>query len=577
MNLISVEKQRHTLSHILAMAVGNIYEDVKYGIGPAIENGFYYDFEFTTPIKEEDLLKIEKEMRKIIKEKYNLKASSVSKKEAKKLFATQPYKLELIDGISDENVSIYQIGENGFLDLCSGPHVDNTGLVGAFKLDRLAGAYWKGDEKNAMLQRIYGLAFETKEVLDRHIKIQEELRRRDHRKLGKELKLFMTDPEIGAGLIMWLPRGAFLRKKIMEFALDTYLQNGYDPVSTPHIAKLNLWKTSGHWSFYRDSMYEPFGVDKEKYVLKPMNCPFHVVMYNSEKRSYRDLPIRWTEMGTVYRYEKSGQLSGLTRVRGFTQDDAHIICTPSQLEGEVEKALDLTMYILKKFGFRKYELNLSTHDPQNSSKYIGETKIWEEVEDKLRSIAKRKGYGIVEDPGEAAFYGPKLDLKVEDVFGRKIQLSTIQVDFNLPERFGMGYTDKDGKEKQPIMIHRALLGSLERFIAILIENYGGIFPLWLCHEQVRIIPINDTFAIYAEKVKDELMKGGFRVKVDERSETMQKKIREAELEKIPYMLIVGEKERTTKTVSVRSLKEKGQGLMKLSEFVNILNKQIESE
>lgn len=576
MQVTNLEHQRHTLSHIMAQAVLNLFPGTKLGIGPAIENGFYYDFEMAEPIKDEDIPKIEKEMQKIIKAGEPMVQTMVKRTQALRMFPKmkQPYKRELLDEIPDEEVSIFRIGDEGFNDLCRGPHVESTGRVGAFKLMNIAGAYWRGDEKNPMLQRIYGIAFNTQKELDNYIAQVEEAKKRDHRKIGRELKLFMTDEKVGAGLIMWLPRGAFMRKQIMDFAFETYLENGYQPVSTPHIANLNLWKTSGHWDFYRDSMYDAFGVDEEQYTLKPMNCPFHITMYNSEKHSYRDLPVRYTEMGTVYRYEKAGELGGLTRVRGFTQDDAHIICTADQLNNELNNALELTFFIMKRFGFEKYEMHLSTHDPKNTQKYIGDMELWADIEEKLRDVIKKRGYPIVEDPGEAAFYGPKIDLKAEDVMGRKHQLTTIQVDFNLPDRFNMTYTAADGTEQCPFMIHRALLGSLERFMGILIEHYGGKFPLWLCYEQVRIVPINDVMVVYAEKVRDELKKMGFRSKVDDRSESMQKKIRDAEIEKIPYMLIVGEKERSTSTVSVRSLDEKDKGLMSLEEFGNMLKAEI---
>ncbi|HQF36256.1 MAG TPA: threonine--tRNA ligase [Candidatus Dojkabacteria bacterium] len=568
-----MEEQRHTLSHILAMAIKKIRPDTKFGIGPAIENGFYYDIETSPAITEDDIVKIEEEMNRIIKAKFTMNHKIITKAEAKELFKKQPYKLELINEIPEDNVNIYTIGDDGFMDLCRGPHVNNTSEVGVFKLTSIAGAYWKGSEKNNMLQRIYGVAFPTQEELDAYLKLQDELKLRDHRKLGKELKLFMTDPEIGAGLILWLPRGAFLRNQVMNYAFNTYLSEGYEPVITPHIANINLWKTSGHWDFYRESMFSPFGVDDEQYLLKPMNCPFHVKMYNSSLHSYRDLPIRWTEMGTVYRYEKAGELGGLTRVRGFTQDDAHIICTPEQVESELEKTIDLTMRIFKKFGLNEVEMNLSTHDPENMSKYIGDIDNWLRIEKQLETVVKAKGYNVNIDVGEAAFYGPKIDIKAKDVLGRKHQLTTIQVDFNLPERFDMKYTADDGNEKRPIMIHRALLGSLERFIAILIEHYGGIFPLWLSYEQVRIIPINDQLGLvkYVDEVKEQLKNMGVRVKIDDRSESMQKKIRDCEIDKIPYMLIIGEKEKNTNTVSVRSLKEKDKGLMKVEEIANLIN------
>jgi threonyl-tRNA synthetase len=571
------EAMRHTLSHIMAMAVSQEFSEVKFGIGPSIDNGFYYDFMTEEPIKEGDLDKVSDRMQKIINSDLPMNHKKVSKDEARELFKNQPYKLELIEEIEDSSVSIYQIGDDGFVDLCKGPHVESTGKVGAFKLTEIAGAYWRGSEENDMLQRIYAVAFEDEEKLEDYLKLQEELKQIDHRKLGKKLHLFMIDEKVGAGLIMWLPRGAFLRKQVMDFALNTYLDNGYEPVYTPHIASTDLWKTSGHWDFYREDMYEEFGIDEKKYTLKPMNCPYHVLMYKSQVHSYRELPIRWTEMGTVYRYEKAGQLGGLTRVRGFTQDDAHIICTPEQVEYELKEALRLTFQILDRFDFEDYELNLSTHNPDDMDKYIGNSEEWEKIEETLRKVAKEEGHGLNEDKGEAAFYGPKIDLKVEDVMGRKWQLSTLQVDFNLPKRFDMTYTDKEGNDSRPIMIHRALLGSLERFIGVLIEHYKGIFPLWLSQEQARVIPINDNLIRYAEEVQAELQKYGVRVTVDDKTESMQKKIRNAELEKIRYMLIVGDKEKSTNTVSVRSLVDGEKGLMSQEEFVKLVRDKIATE
>lgn len=574
----TIEEIRHSLAHLLAAAVLKKYPKTKLGIGPVIENGFYYDFLFTNPISEADLGPLEKEMRDLIAQKLDFKAEKITALKAKKLFAGQKFKLELIKELQKEKspVSVYHTG-NIFTDLCKGPHVRNAGEINpdAFKLTHLAGAYWRGDEKNPMLTRIYGLAFGSKKELDDYSRLMEEAKKRDHRILGQQLELFMFDDEVGQGLPLWLPKGALLKHIIQTFAFETYLKNGYEPVSTPHIASKKLWSHSGHLDFYKESMYESFGIEGEEYLIKPMNCPFHVRMYLSKKRSYRELPFRWTEMGTVYRYERSGTLHGLTRVRGFTQDDAHIICSPEQLSEEVSSVLELTLYMLKIFGFKDFEINLSTRNPKDKKKFIGSDKNWEMAENTLKSVLKRAGFkNIFYDVGGAVFYGPKIDVKVADALGRKIQLSTIQFDFNLPGRFKMAYTGPDGKEHTPYMVHRALLGSLERFIGILIEHYAGAFPIWLSPVQARVLTISDKQKNYAEKILADLKKSGIRAELSDENETVGKKIRNAELQKIPYILVAGDKEIRGNSVNIRH-HEKGMiGEMKLEKFIEQIKREI---
>jgi len=581
----NLETLRHSTAHVLAAAVKKLYPGVKFGIGPAIESGFYYDFDFgNQKISDDDLPKIEKEMEKIIAQKLPFVKKEISVGEARELFKDQPYKLELIEELSANNdlrITIYELGD--FVDLCKGPHVKDTSEIKAFKLTHLAGAYWKGSEKNPMLTRIYGTAFPTQKELDEYLKLQEEAKRRDHRKIGKELGLFLFDNEVGPGLPLWLPKGAILRNEVINFAFNTYLKRGYIPVSTPHIASIELWKHSGHWDFYKEGMYAPFGVDEAQYTLKPMNCPFHVKIYNSKIRSYRELPIRYTEMGTVYRYERSGVLHGLTRVRGFTQDDAHIICRSDQLHEELLEILNLTEYVLNTFGFEDLHFHLSVRDPKTPKKYLGSDADWRLAEKALEEVLKEKGYQDVQrDEGEAVFYGPKIDLKIADAIKREWQLSTIQVDFNLPQRFSMKYIGQDGKQHQPFMIHRALLGSIERFIGILTEHYAGAFPVWLAPVQVVVIPISDRHFEYAQKVANDLRFTNYdlRVTLDTRDETMQAKIRDAQLQKIPYMLIVGDEEmqeaksKKQKFVSVRLRTGEDLGEMNIETFKNRLRDRI---
>jgi threonyl-tRNA synthetase len=566
-----IEKIRHSLAHILAYAVQELYPGTKFGIGPAIENGFYYDFDLPKKISQEDLPKIEKRMRDLIKEGIKFKKKIVPKKEAEEIFKDQPYKLELIKEIEGENVSIYESGK--FLDLCAGPHVKSTKEIDpdAFKLVKIAGAYWKGDEKNPMLTRIYGIAFETKEELENYLRIQEEIEKRDHRILGQKLELFLFDEEVGAGLPIWMPKGAILRKIIQDFLFDELKKEGYEWVVTPHIGNLNLWKTSGHWELYRENMYSPIKIDEEEYMLKPMNCPFHVKIYKSKIRSYKDLPIKYAEFGTVYRYERSGVLHGLTRVRGFTQDDAHIFCTPEQLAREVEKLLKHGLKILKTFGFKEYSIYLATRP----EKFAGTEKMWKKAMAVLKYVLKKQKLKYQIDPGGGVFYGPKIDIKIKDCLGREWQCTTIQVDFNLPERFDLTYVDRKGKKRRPIMIHRALLGSIERFIGVLLENNGGALPLWLSPEQIWIIPVGSRHKKYAREIGSRLKVLGLRIKIKDENETVSKKIREGEIQKIPYMLVVGDKEMKSKSVRIRQRKKGDVGEIKLTKFIEKLKMEIE--
>ncbi len=554
---------RHSVEHVLHMSIEKLYSKAKKVMGPPIDNGFYGDFDLgddTTKISTEDFEKIENQMQEVIEAKLPIHLKEVSAKAAKELFKDNEYKLELIEEIDKrgEKVSICEIGDSSSkfhdIDLCAGPHLKNTSEIDkfGFKLLSVAGAYWHGNEKNKMLTRIYATAFKSKKDLNEHLEKIEEAKKRDHRKIGQELELFMVDDEVGQGLILWLPNGAFIRHKIQEFALNTYMERGYKPVVTPHMASEKLWRHSGHTDFYKESMYDSFGVEEEHYKLKPMNCPMHVKMFKYRPRSYKELPIRWTEMGTVYRYERSGTLHGLTRVRGFTQDDAHIICTPEQLRHELTEAIKLTLFILKTFGFEDFEMNLSVRDPNEKQKFIGADADWDKAEKELVSALEEAGFkDYVTDVGGAVFYGPKIDLKVSDALGRKWQLSTIQLDFNLPGKFDMKYVAEDGTEKTPYMIHRALLGSLERFMGIYIEHTAGAFPVWVVPVQATVIPIGEKHIAYAKEIAQMFKDANLRAEVDERSETMQAKIRDAQMNKIPYMIIIGDKEVENKTVSVR--------------------------
>ena len=579
-NSYSLHTMRHSCEHVLHMAMENLYPGIKAAMGPATEEGFYFDFDHGKhKISEIDFPKIEKEMKNIVQQNIPITKKEINIKEGKSLFKNNSYKQEWLAEIQKKGTkpTLYYIGKD-FVDLCSGPHIESTGKIGPFKLLAVAGAYWHGDEKNKMLTRIYGTCFASQKELDDYLKQQLEAEKRDHRVLGKKLELFIIDDEVGPGLPLWLPKGAFIRHKIMEFALNTYMDRGYQLVSTPHIASNDLWQHSGHLDFYKESMYGSFGVENKKYRLKPMNCPLQVKMYTARPRSYKELPIRWTEMGTVYRFEKTGVLHGLTRVRGFTQDDAHIICTPDQLHKELKSALEITLYLLKVFGFKDFEMNLSVRDPKEKKKFIGQGKDWDKAESALKKAMASLGYkNYVLDVGGAVFYGPKVDVKVADSLGRKWQLTTIQVDFNLPGRFKMNYIDKEGKQQTPFMIHRALLGSLERFIGVYIEHTAGAFPVWLAPTQAIIIPIAERHSKYASELKSKLSESSIRVDVDDRSESMQKKIREAEEQKIPYMIIVGDKEEKENTISIRQRGKKNLGKMKIEEFIQKIKKEIEEK
>ncbi len=540
-----LERMRHSTSHVMAEAVQSIFPNAKFGIGPSIENGFYYDFDLPRPLSPGDLPVIEAKMKETIAVDLPFVCEEMIKEKAKKLFASQPYKLELLDEIPDEKVTVYRQGN--FIDLCRGPHVNSTGEIKAFKLLNIAGAYWRGDEKRPMLQRIYGVAFETEEALKEYLWKLEEAARTDHRKLGKELDLFSLHEEAGPGLVYWHPKGAVIRRVIEDFWKSEHFKRGYDLVYTPHIAKADLWGISGHLEFYRDYLYSPMKIDEQEYILKPMNCIGHILIYQTKLHSYRELPLRFAELGTVYRYERSGVLHGLSRVRGFTQDDAHIFCRFNQLEDEVAGVLDLALFMIDTFGFVNYQIFLSTR-PQ---KYAGSLEMWEEATEILNKALARQKLPYSIDPGEGVFYGPKIDIKFEDALGRGWQGPTIQVDFNLPQRFNVTYVGEDGQEHMVAMIHRTVLGSMERFLASITEHYGGAFPLWLAPLQVMVIPVADRHLDYANRVKAELRNEGVRAEVEARSERVNFKIREAQLDKIPYMLVVGDKEVADNTVAVR--------------------------
>jgi threonyl-tRNA synthetase len=579
-NASKLEKMRHSASHVLAQSVLTLYPDTKLGIGPAIDEGFYYDFEFSTPIEEKDLKRIEKEMKKIIKKNLPFEQVFMSREEAKKYLKTidQTYKLELLEDIPDEDLSFFTTGDNDFIDLCRGPHVDSTKEIGAVKLLKTAGAYWRGDENNKMLTRIYGTAFETKEEIKEYLEKLELAEKRNHRVLGKQLKLFALIPEIGQGLPVWLPRGYKMRRILENYMIELEEGHGYVHILTPHINKDDLFKTSGHLKFYKDSMYAPIKVEDETYYLKPMNCPAAMMVYKLEPKSYRDLPFKMGELGTVYRYEKSGELHGLQRVRGFTQNDAHLFCTPEQLEDQINETLDMLDQFYEDVGFDKYRYVLALSDKEaNPDKYAGDPERWELAEETLRKVLKDRKADFEEIPGDAAFYGPKIDVLAVNVFGKEDAISTVQLDFNLPEKFEISYIDSDGEEKEPFVIHRALSGSFERFFAFLIEHHGGDFPLWLAPDQVLIIPISEKHTDYADKVYRILKDADIRVDVDDRDKSMQSRIRDAEKMKIPYIVVVGDKEIETDTVSIRSRLNKELGLMKNQEFIDYLKEEIRTK
>jgi len=565
-----IELIRHSLSHIMAHAVQDIFKEVKFGIGPKIENGFYYDFDLKKPLTPEDLPKIEKRMKELIAQNIEFKKSLKTKVEAKKIFKDQPYKLELIKELKTANATIYKSGE--FTDLCAGPHIKSTKEINpdAFKLTKIAGAYWKGSEKNAMLQRIYAVAFETKEELEKYFNLIEEAQRRDHRKLGQELDLFSIHEEFGPGLVYWHPKGGRMRVIMEDFWRKAHYKNGYEIVFTPHVGKSDLWKTSGHLGFYKDNMYSSMELDKDEYYIKPMNCPFHILIYKNRSRSYRELPLRWAELGTVYRYEKAGVLHGLLRVRGFTQDDAHLFCTPEQMPSEIKKALDFSLYILRSFGFNDFHIYLATR-PNDA---IGEKKKWDDAINALENALKESNLSFDTDKGGGAFYGPKIDIKIKDALGREWQCTTIQFDFNMPERFKMEYIGADGKPHQPYMIHRALMGSLERFFGTVIEHYAGAFPLWLAPVQTIILPIGRNHKDFAQKIKEELDKHDIRTEVNDSDDTVGKKIREAEMQKIPYIIVVGDKEMNSNDLAVRARGQKEIENISVDRFIDKIKKEL---
>ena len=565
---------RHSAAHVMAEAVLQMFPEAKIAIGPAIEDGFYYDFDLPRPLTLDDLGEIEERMRAIIRGHHPFICEEVTREEALERFRDQPYKLELIRELPEgERISIYR--QNAFTDLCRGPHVANTAEINpdAIKLLSIAGAYWRGDEKRPMLQRIYGTAWHTKEELEAYLKRLQEMEARDHRRLGRQLDLFSIHEEAGAGLIYWHPNGGRIRTVVEDFWRKEHYKNGYEILYTPHIGRAWLWDTSGHLDYYSQNMYAPMSIDGLDYYIRPMNCPFHILIYNSQTHSYRDLPLRWAELGTVYRYERSGVLHGLLRVRGFTQDDAHIFCTPDQIEGEILRVLRFSLYMWRSFGFEDVKAYLATR-PADA---VGEAARWEQATESLRRALEEEHLPYEIDEGGGAFYGPKIDLKIRDVMGREWQMTTIQFDFNEPERFNMTYTAEDGTLRRPYMVHRALLGSLERFFGLLIEHYGGAFPVWLHPIQARVIPIADRHVAYAREVERELQEAGLRVDVDASSERLNAKIRNAQLLKIPYMLVIGDREAEARDVSVRLRTMENLGSMTVPEFLARATQVIEEK
>jgi threonyl-tRNA synthetase len=573
---ISIDVLRHSAAHLLAHAVLDLYPETKTGVGPAVETGFYYDFLRDTPFTPEDLEAIEKRMKELARENTPIERLVLSKDEAIRMFEEmkQPLKVELIREKGDATVTVYRQGP--FADFCLGPHVPSTGLLENVKLLSVSGAYWKGDEHGPQMQRIYGAVFPTKKELEDHLRMLEEAKKRDHRRLGAELDLFSTNDVLGGGLILWHPKGARVRAVIEQHWRERHWAGGYDILFTPHIGRATLWETSGHLGFYKDSMYSPMDIDEEAYYLKPMNCPFHIQIYKSRMRSYRDLPLRWAELGTVYRYERSGTLHGLLRVRGFTQDDAHIICTPDQIEDEILRVLDFSVSLLADFGFTDNKIELSVRDPKNPGKYAGSDALWRQAEASLVKALETRGYPYERMEGEAVFYGPKIDIKIKDAIGRLWQCTTIQFDFNMSERFGMTYIGEDGQEHRPYMVHRALLGSLERFFGVLVEHYNGSFPLWLAPVQAVILPIAERHEAYAKTLDEKLRAAGLRSSVDLSREKVGKKIRQAEVEKVPLILVVGDKEVERGSASLRVHGQGDKGEIEVARFLEqalALNRQ----
>ncbi|HDP79690.1 MAG TPA: threonine--tRNA ligase [Spirochaetes bacterium] len=560
----------HSGSHLMAQAVKRLFPDAKLAIGPSIENGFYYDFELSATFTPEDIIKIEAEMTAIVKEDLAVERRLMSRNEAIDFFSArgEDYKVELLNELADDSVSVYQQGD--FADLCRGPHVPRTSYLKAFKLLSVAGAYWRGDEKRQMLQRIYGTAWNTREQLDEYLKKLEEIEKRDHRRLGRELDLYSVHEEVGPGLIHWHPRGARLRNSIENFWRDEHYRNGYELIFTPHIGRANLWQTSGHLDFYNENMYAPMDIDGQDYYVKPMNCPFHIMIYKSRGWSYRDFPLRWAELGTVYRYERSGVLHGLLRVRGFTQDDAHLYCLPEQMPAEIDRVLAFSLFMLRSFGFEDFNLYLATRPAE---KYVGGENNWKDATAALEASLKRAGLDYEVDEGGGAFYGPKIDIKIQDALGREWQCSTIQFDFNLPERFDITYVGPDGQKHRPYMIHRALFGSLERFIGVLIEYYAGRFPLWLSPVQIQLLTVTGDAADHAVALKESMMKEGVRAEADLRDETIGYKIRDAIEKKVPYIGVIGKKELENGTVSLRKRGEQSSLSVGVEELIALIKEE----
>jgi len=570
----------HSSAHLMAEALEAIFPGVKFGIGPAIENGFYYDIDLgDRSISEEDLKQLEDKMKELAKKNSPYVRSEVSKQNALEYFTEKndPYKLELIRDLKDGEITFYQQGN--FTDLCRGPHIPHTGFIKAIKLTNIAGAYWRGNEKNKMLTRIYGITFPAQKELDTYLTLLEEAKKRDHRKLGRELELFAFSEKVGSGLPLWLPNGAMLRERLQQFLQRAQIEAGYLPVITPHIGSKQLYVTSGHWDKYGKDSFQPITTPQEGevFLLKPMNCPHHCEIYKSQPRSYKELPLRLAEFGTVYRYEQSGELHGLTRVRGFTQDDAHLFCRPDQVKEEFKKVIDLVMYVFTSLDFKDFTAQISLRDQEDHSKYIGSEENWEIAERSILEATQEKGLNTTVAYGEAAFYGPKLDFMVKDALGRSWQLGTIQVDYNLPERFELEYVDSDNTRKRPVMIHRAPFGSMERFVAVLLEHCGGNLPLWLTPLQVRVLPISDKYNEYAQEVVAALKQQQIRAEIDERSEKIGRKIRDTELKKVPYMLIIGEKEMNEKMVAVRKHGEGDQGTQPLSAFIQYIREKVDDQ
>lgn len=570
----------HTSAHLLASALQELYPGVKFGTGPSIENGFYYDVDFGDNVfSSNDFPKIEKKMQELARQKFENIRQEISKDDALALFKEKgdQYKVELIEGLEDGNITLYHTGD--FTDLCAGPHIPHTGVVKAIKLTNVAGAFWRNNENNPQLTRVYGITFPKKKELDEYLHMIEEAKKRDHRKLGRELELFHFSQKVGAGLPLWTPKGATLRERLENFLRNAQKKAGYDHVATPHIGNVELYKTSGHYAKYGEDSFQPIKTanEGEEFFLKPMNCPHHCEIYNFKPHSYKELPLRFAEFGTVYRYEQSGELHGLTRVRGFTQDDAHIFCRPDQVKDEFLKVIDLVNYVYKNLGFSDFEAQISLRDLEDRSKYLGSDELWETAESAIIEATQEKGMKTITEYGEAAFYGPKLDFMVKDALGRKWQLGTIQVDYNLPQRFELDYVGSDNDKHRPVMIHRALFGSMERFIALLIENSAGNFPLWLAPDQVAVLPISEKYTDYADKVMKDLESAGITGFMDNRDEKIGRKIRDAEVKKVPFMVIVGEKERDNQEISVRRHGQGDLGSMAIEAFVTEFRKEADVE